>query len=75
MIPHRQGEYIRYVDHEQAVAKAREAMTGSIAAMEIVPAVEYAAGSYERIMAQKCEAALAVCREALAALTPTDSGK
>lgn len=67
MIPHRQGEYIRYTDHEQAVAKVCFALSQAIGALD---------GYRQEGLAPNAAGKIAeTCREALAALGPTDSGK
>lgn len=60
MAPDQDGDYILYADHEQAVAQARSALAECIAIID-----ELHVESVPVI----------ALREALAALSPTDSGK
>lgn len=57
------GQWVRYADHQQAVAQARSALQAVQDSLSGQP------------LTASALAALELCREALAALTPTDSGK
>lgn len=82
MIPHRQGEYIRYADHEQSVVKAREALTGLLLACPsgYCEAFPHEIKDLHRAVEDcpcvvRYNVAQEQAREALAALSPADSGK
>jgi hypothetical protein len=66
------GDYILYADHQQAVAKAREALTELLAEM-INPVHVHHLNKWAEY--QISPEAITAAREALAALSPTDSGK
>lgn len=71
MLPAHDGTWVHISDHEQAVAQAREALASAQSAL----ANCYDVLAYPGNGQSQQDNALAEVREALAALSPTDSGK
>lgn len=71
--PYADGDYILYADHQQAVAKARSALTLALEQIGCDNCSGLPNGRDGKCAG--CWQATAPIREALAALSPTNSGK